>query len=78
MITLFLVVMMFVIFFKILGFAIKAAWGIGKIIFSIIILPIILIGLIFAGLIYLIVPIFVIAGIVMICNELFGKKKSEI
>jgi hypothetical protein len=55
---------MIVVFGKMLIFAVKAAWGITKILLRLVILPIILIGLAGAGLIYIAIIIVVICGIV--------------
>lgn len=54
---------MLIIFGKILGFAIRASWGLIKILFTIVLLPLILVGLVIAGLIYLAVPLLLIAGV---------------
>ena len=45
-------------------FGIKAAWGISKILLTIVLLPVILIGLVVGGLIYLAFPILIVVGIV--------------
>lgn len=64
MLTLFFTIMMFVIFGKLFGFALRAAWGITKIIFSIVLLPLFLIALVFMGLMWVALPVLVIVGIV--------------
>lgn len=64
MLTLFFTIMMFVIFGKLFGFALRAAWGITKIIFSIVLLPLFLIALVFMGLMWVALPALVIVGIV--------------
>lgn len=64
MLELIFTILMFVIFGKILFFAIKAAWGITKILFAIIFLPAILVGLVLGGLIYVAFPVLVIIGII--------------
>lgn len=51
-------------FFKLIGFALKAAWSIGKIILAFLLLPVIIVGIIFAGLIYLLIPLAIIGIIV--------------
>jgi hypothetical protein len=55
---------MFVVFGKILWFAIRATWGISKIVFSVVLLPIFLIGLVIKGLISLAFPVLILIGIV--------------
>ena len=66
MFTLIFIIFMFMIFGKLLAFAIKAAWGLSKIIWTIVVLPIALIALVACGLIYLAVPILAIVGLVSI------------
>lgn len=57
-------ILMFVVFGKILGFAIKATWGVAKIMISLVFLPLVLVGLVLAGLLTLALPILVVIGIV--------------
>ena len=57
-------VLLFVIFGKLFVFALKASWGITKILFSVILLPIALIALVFMGLIYIALPILLIVGLI--------------
>lgn len=66
MFTLIFIIFMLMIFGKLLAFAIKAAWGLTKIIWTIVVLPIALIALVACGLIYLAVPILAIVGLVSI------------
>jgi len=58
------VILMFVVFGKILKFAVKAAWGITKIAVSLVLLPLILVGLVLSGLIVLALPILIVVGII--------------
>ena len=64
MFTLLFIILMFLIFGKLIGFAVKAAWGISKIICTIVLLPLFLLGLVFAGLIGIAFPILLVVGIV--------------
>ena len=57
-------VLLFVVFGKILLFAIKATWSIARIIVSLIVFPLILVGLVLSGLVALALPILIVAGIV--------------
>ncbi|MCR4601727.1 MAG: hypothetical protein K5767_08410 [Clostridia bacterium] len=52
--------------------ALKAAWGIAMILFSLVFLPVVLIGLVIAGLVHFALPILVIVGLVALIN----RKKS--
>ena len=58
------IILMFVVFGKILKFAIKATWSIAKIVVSLVLLPLFLVGLVLSGLIVLAIPILVIVGII--------------
>lgn len=71
MLELIFTILMFVIFGKILFFAIKAAWGITKILFVIVLLPVVLIVLALMGLFYIAMPVLSIIGLI----ALFGLKK---
>lgn len=52
------------VFGKMLIFGIKAAWGIAKILFTIIFLPAILVGLVLGGLLHIAFPVLIIIGII--------------
>ncbi|MCI5500906.1 MAG: hypothetical protein MR409_03125 [Lachnospiraceae bacterium] len=52
------------IFVKILIFGIKAAWGISKLLITVVLLPLILIVLVACGLLYIAFPILIVVGIV--------------
>jgi len=62
--TLLFTVMMFLIFGKLLLFAVRAAWGISKIFVSLIMLPIGLVLLVLFGLIRLALPLLLIIGLI--------------
>lgn len=64
MLTLIFGILMLVVFGKIFTLAIRAAWGITKILFYIVFLPVVLIGLVVAGLIYIAIPVLIVIGIV--------------
>lgn len=55
---------------EIIGVGIRLAWGIVKILCTVIFFPVILIALFAAGLVYIALPILVIAGIVGIVKLL--------
>jgi len=63
------IILMFIVFGRILKFAIKAAWSISKIVCSIILLPFFLIVLMIKGLVGIAVPILIVIGIVSIFTE---------
>lgn len=64
MLELLFAICMLWVFGKMLIFGIKAAWGITKILFTIIFLPAILVGLVLGGLLYIAFPVLIIIGIV--------------
>ena len=68
MITLIFTIFMFLIFGNILKFAIKMAWGVTKVLFSLVILPVFLIVLVIAGFIKFALPILAIVGFVSIVS----------
>jgi hypothetical protein len=57
-------VMMISVFGRLLIWGIRAAWGIGKMIFSLIFLPIVLIGLACTGMVYIALVVLIVCGIV--------------
>ncbi len=63
MLTLIFLILLLWIFIKLLIFGVKAAWGISKIILTIL-WPVLLIGLIIAGLFYIAVPALVIFAVI--------------
>lgn len=68
MIELLFAILMFVVFGKILFFAIRATWGITKILFTVVLLPFILVVLAFAGLLYIAFPLLIIIGIISLLS----------
>ncbi|MCI8667141.1 MAG: hypothetical protein HFG82_10820 [Dorea sp.] len=64
MFTLLFTILTFIVFGKLLIFAIKASWGIARILVTVIFLPLALIALVVAGIIYLAVPLLLIACVV--------------
>ena len=66
MLNIIFMILMFIVFGRILKFAIKAAWGMSKMICSIVLLPLFLICLVFKGLVEIAFPILVIVGIISI------------
>ena len=69
MLSLLFTVLMIIVFGKLIGVAIRAAWGISKILVSFVFLPMILIGLVVGGLIYLAFPILIVVGLICLFKE---------
>ena len=63
MLELLFTILMFAVFGKILWFALRATWGISKILFSVVLLPAFLIILVVSGLVTLALPILILVGI---------------
>lgn len=64
MLTLLFCFLMIVVFGNIVGFAVKMAWGVSKVVLSLVLLPVILIGMVLAGLFWIALPVLVIIGVV--------------
>lgn len=69
MITLIFIILMIMVFGKLLLWSIKAAWGITKILFTVVFLPIILIALALSGAIYIAIVLLIIGGIVALVKS---------
>ena len=67
--TIIFAVLMFTVFGKLLFLAFRAAWGITRILFSIVLLPLALIGMFMAGLVYVAIPLLVIIGIIALATS---------
>ena len=57
-------VLLFMVFGKILVFAVKAAWGVTKIVCTVVLFPLILIGMVVGGLIKIALPVLLIVGVI--------------
>lgn len=64
MLTFLFFVLLFGIFGKLIWLAVKAAWGISKIVFSIVFLQVVVLVLFFSGLVYVALGLLVVIGIV--------------
>lgn len=64
MLTLVFIILMFWIFGKLLVLSVKAAWGLSKIVCTLVFLPVALIALVVGGLVWLALPLLVVVGIV--------------
>ncbi len=69
MLSLLFGICMILVFGKLLIFGIKAAWGISKLILTIVLLPISLILLVVGGLMSLAFPILIIVGIISLFSS---------
>ncbi len=63
MLTIFMMIMFFAVFGRLMGFAFRVGWGMLKIVAYLIFLPAIVLMMIFGGLLYLALPMLIIAGI---------------
>ena len=64
MLTFLFIVLLLTVFGKLLIFAIKATWGITKILLNIVLLPLVIIGMFLSGLTYVALIVLAIVGIV--------------
>ena len=64
MLTALFSLMMIAVFGRLFFFGIKLAWGIGRIVLSVVMIPLVLIGLFVSGLIYIAFPALIILGII--------------
>ncbi len=64
MLTLFMMILFFAVFGRLIGFAFRLGWGMLKIAAYLIFLPAIVLMMIFGGLIYAALPILLIVGII--------------
>ena len=64
MLTFLFFVLLFGIFGNLIWLAVRAAWGISKIVFSIVFLPVVVLVLFFSGLVYVALGLLVVIGIV--------------
>ena len=64
MLALIFMVLLFMIFGKILIFAVKATWGITKIICTVVLFPLVLVGMVVIGIIKIALPVLLIVGII--------------
>lgn len=70
MLTVLFMVLLLLVFGKILVFAIKAAWGISKIIVSVVLLPVILIAMAVTGLLSVAFVILIMIGLISLIGGL--------
>lgn len=71
MLTLIFVVMMVTVFGKMTMFGLRAAWGITRMLASLVFLPLMLIGMVAWGLIHLAIPVLVILAVISV----FGHRR---
>ena len=70
MLELLFAVLMITIFGKLFIFGVKAAWGITKILVTVVFFPLILVGLVVGGLVSLALPILLVVGVIsMFCFD---------
>lgn len=73
MLTILFFILMIWVFWKLVKLSVKAAWGISKILFTLVLLPIILVVLVIVGFIYIAIPILAIVGVIALVS---GVNKS--
>ena len=68
MFTLLFCILMVVVFGKLTMLAVRAAWGITKIMVCLVFAPLLLIVLLFAGLLYIAFPLLLIGGLISLLS----------
>lgn len=76
MLTVLLIIGAVYVFAKLIGFAFKFAWGIGKALFTFLFLPVLLIGILLLGLKYVVLPLLIIAIITIIVVSVIKAKQQ--
>lgn len=69
MLSILFTILMIMVFLKLIGLAIKATWGISKVLVTFVFFPLLLIGLVLGGLLYVAFPILIIVGLVLLFKE---------
>ena len=69
MLELIFFVLMIVVFGKMIGFALRASWGIMKLLCTVIFFPVILIGMVVGGLMYIAFPLLIVGGIIALVTS---------
>ena len=67
-------ILMIGIFGKLIGFAFHAAWGLTKIVCTLVVLPVVLIVLVVAGFMAIALPVLVVVGIVALVTGVFARR----
>ena len=70
MLTIIFVIALIWVLWKLVVLGVKAAWGIAKIICTILLFPAFMIGLVCVGLIYVAIPILIIVGIAAMIGKI--------
>lgn len=63
MLTLLFFVLLVSFIIKVFGFAMKAAWGVTKVVLAIVCFPLFLVGLAFSGAIYVAIVLLIVGGL---------------
>lgn len=69
MMTLLFMILLVMVFGKLVKIAFKAAWGISKVLLTLVLLPIVLIALVIGGFLSLAFPILIVVGIVTLVKS---------
>lgn len=70
--TILFIILFFMVFGQLLGFSLKAAWGLTKVLLVLVILPVMLIFLVIKGLLAIAFPLLAVVGLITLVKE-FGK-----
>jgi len=70
MFTFVFLICMFGIFGRLIGFAFDMAWGLTKVLFTLVFLPLIILFFLFKGLLYIAIPILAVVGLATLFKSL--------
>ena len=69
MLTLLFIILLCTTTWKLFGFALKASWGILKIVLAILFFPLAVIGLAYIGLVFVAIPFLILVGLVTVIGD---------
>lgn len=70
--TILFIILFLMVFGKLLGFSLRAAWGLTKVLLVLVVLPVMLIILVIKGLLAIAFPLLAVVGLITLVKE-FGK-----
>ena len=70
MLTIIVLIFMIAIFGNLIGVAIQMAWGLAKVLVTLVFLPLLILGFLFSGLFYIAIPILAIVGLVSVIKAI--------
>ena len=69
MLTWIFTIMTMVVFGRLIAFAIRAAWGVAKVVFTLVFLPVVLLVMAFSGLLVIAFPLLAVIGLISLVSS---------